>query len=569
MKTNFNIKIGGHAGEGIKVSGLMLSRSLTRLGYSIFAYSEYPSLIRGGHNTYQVHGGIKKVYSQIRKIDILIALNQETIKLHQKELQTNSLIIYDPGEFQLPKGKLKGNYLPIKLIKLAEKVGGKPIMANVVGLGATLSLLGLTAESLKKVVAKEFADKSKAIIKLNQQAAEAGHQEVKEKFNNLVFKLKKPTKKQKRIVLTGNEAVSLGAIAGGLQFFSAYPMTPATSILHYLAQKAREKNIVVKHTEDEISAVNMAIGASFAGVRAMTATSGGGLCLMAEGISLAGVSETPLVIVNSMRPGPGLGMPTWTGQGDLQFVLHIGHDEFPRIVLTPGDAQEAFSLTSWALQATEKFQLPVFVLIDKYISESDFSLLLSKTNYQNKRYSFASKLNSKANQFFKRYKLTDKGISSRSIPGEKGGIHCCNSYEHDQLGLGTEDKNTRSLMVEKRMNKLKAVEKETPQQPLFGAEKAKTGLISWGSNKGPILEALKTLKQVKFLHLNCLWPFPSQKVKQFLQTTNQSLCLEGNANGQLASLIRQQTGIKVKSLLKYNGRPFYPQEIIKTIKENE
>lgn len=565
MKKKINIKIGGYAGEGIKVSGLILARSLTRLGYSTFSYSEYPSLIRGGHNTYQIYASTNEVYSQVKKIDILIALNQETIILHQKELTPTSLILYNPGEFDLPKTKLKGKYIPIRLIDLAQKAGGKPIMANMVSLGAVLTLLGLPITTLKEIIDKEFSRKSKEIVKLNQKVAEMGKNFIEEKFNSLKINVKLPRTKIKRMILTGNEAIALGAITGGLQFYSAYPMTPATSILHYLASKAKQTDILVKHTEDEISAVNMAIGASFAGARSMTATSGGGLCLMAEGISLAGISETPLVIVNAMRPGPALGMPTWTAQGDLKFVLNIGHDEFPRIVLAPGDAQEAFQLTKWAFQAAEKFQLPVFILTDKYLSESDFSIALLESIYTNTRFGILSKVNNPINNRFKRYQLTNNSLSLRSLPGQPGGIYCCNSYEHDETGLGTEEAKIRNLMMEKRMSKLDLVKKELPQQLIFGPQKAKISLISWGSNKGPILEALKSLPQVNFLHLNILWPFPSQQVKEFIRSADKVICLECNSTGQLASLIKEQTGIEVETLLKYDGRPFWPEEIRKQI----
>lgn len=568
MKSTFNIKIGGHAGEGIKVSGLSLARSLTRLGYWLFGYSEYPSLIRGGHNSYQIHAGVDKVFSQVKKVDILIALNQETILLHKDELEADSLILYDPDEFESPKEKAVVNYIPIKLLNITKQAGGKPIMANMVALGATLSLLNLPISTLKEVIEKEFLKKSQEIVDLNIKVAEAGKNYIDKNHSQDKIKVTLPKNKKQKIILTGNEAVGLGAVAGGLMFYSAYPMTPATSILHYLAANAKKADILVKHTEDEISAVNMAIGASFTGTRSMTATSGGGLCLMAEATSLSGISETPLVIVNAMRPGPGLGMPTWTAQGDLQFVLHIGHDEFPRIVLAPGDGEEAFDLTRYALEAAEKFQLPVFILTDKYLSESDYSTYLFNPSYKHQRISYADKLNKEAIQPFKRYKLTNNGISLRPVPGQKGGIHCCNSYEHDEFGFGTENGNTRSLQVEKRANKLNLIKQQIPQQPLYGEKKAKTSLISWGANKGPILQALKNLKDVNFLHLNYLWPFPSDQVSSFIKQSDKVICLECNSTGQLVSLIRQETGLEVDSILKYDGRPFYPEEIIKQLKEN-
>jgi len=561
QKKNINIKIGGHAGEGIKVSGLTLSRCFTRLGYHIFSYSEYPSLVRGGHNTYQIYAGVKKVWSQVRKIDLLIALNQETITLHQDELKDNSIIFYDPGEFELPRGNLIGKYLPIKFIELAKSVGGKPIMANMVSLGAVLGLFGLSIEPLKEMIKDAFEDKGQKIVELNQKGAGAGKEFIDKNYTNDKIKIAEPKEKTERMVLTGNEAVGLGAIAGGMKFYSAYPMTPASSILHYLAGKEKKAGLVVKHTGDEISAINMALGASMAGARAMTATSGGGLCLMAEGVSLSGVSETPLVIVNSQRPGPGLGMPTWTGQGDLQFVLHIGHDEFPRIVLAPGDAKEAFEQTRLALGLAEKFQLPVFVLIDKYISESDFCCKIFKGKLQNKRESIEFEPEGKDNQFYKRYKDSDSGISLRTIPGVRAGLHVCNSYEHGEAGLGTEDANVRIKMMSKRMRKLDTVREEIPELEVYGDKKAKMGVISWGSNKGVILEAIKNMSGVKFLHVNWVWPFAKKQVEEFIKSVDKCYCVECNMQGQFANLIMEQTGLEVEKVLKFDGRPFYPKGI--------
>ncbi|MFC1711585.1 2-oxoacid:acceptor oxidoreductase subunit alpha [Patescibacteria group bacterium] len=563
MKTNFNIKIGGHAGEGIKVSGLILARSLTRLGFSVFGYSEYPSLIRGGHNSYQIKASTEKVYSQTKHVDLLIALNQETITLHQDELASDSLILYDPDEFEPPKENLKGKLIAINLVKITENAGGKPIMANMASLGAILTLLGLPIDSLNEMIKKEFLRKGAEIVSLNQKIAQAGKDYIKDKFKKDILKTALPTKKEKRMILTGNEAVGLGAIAGGLKAYIAYPMTPSTSILHFLAAKASEADILVKHVEDEISAINMSIGASVAGVRVMTGTSGGGLCLMAEGVTLSGISETPLVVVNSMRPGPGLGMPTWTAQGDLQFVLSIGHDEFPRIVLTPGDAGEAFELTKYSLILAEKYQVPVIILIDKYLSESDYSLKPFAEIHKNERYSLVSK----PEKEFKRYKLTDNGVSKRSVPGQLNGNHCCNSYEHDELGFGIEDSSTRNLMMEKRLSKLISMQKDMPIQPFFGNKEATTKIISWGSNKGPIQEALKSLPKAGFLHLNCLSPFPKKQVTEFIKGSKKVFCLECNATAQLASLIKKETGLEVEPLLKYDGRPFYPEEIIKEFKK--
>lgn len=567
MKSSFNLKIGGHAGEGIKISGVMISRSLTRLGYSTFGYNEYPSLIRGGHNAYQIHAGIEERNSQIKSVDLLIALNQETIRLHQEELDPRSVIIYDPGEFKLPQIGLEGRYLAIPLSKIAQGVGGKPIMANVVAIGSCLALLGLPLNTLFEVIERAFAEKSRALIELNKKCAVAGKKVVNKDFKGHILRIKRPKIIRDRIVVTGNEAVALGAISGGLKLYAAYPMTPATSILHYLADKSPDADVLVKHVEDEIGAINLCLGASFAGVRTMTGTSGGGLCLMAEGITLAGISETPIVVVNSMRPGPALGMPTWTAQGDLDFVLGIGHDEYPRIVLAPGDSNEAFWMTKKSLEWAERFQLPVIIITDKYLAESDFSQKPFSSSHQNKRYKFKDVKNAGKDTPFKRYAFTADGVSRRAIPGQAGGIHCCNSYEHDEYGYGTEDPQLRQQMMDKRLKKLESIREIMPPQPIYGPKKAERSLISWGSNKNPILQALPKIKNLNFLHLNFLWPFPLEQVREFCREAKEVYCLECNATGQLGNLIRQKAGIDPERILKYNGRPFWPEEIQRIFNE--
>ncbi len=566
MKKSLNIKIAGAAGEGIKSTGLILSKSFVRTGYQNFDYSEYPSLIRGGHNTYQTHIGLKQVYSQIRKVDLLIALNKEAVDLHQKELTASSLVIYDPGEFKLKsKRDLLGHYLPIPLIELAGKAGGKPVMANTVGLGAVTFLTGIDLSILKGVIREIFAKKSEVLSRQNQQVAQAGFDYAKDNLSTHRFDLSRPEDKKKKILLTGNEAVALGAVAGGMKFFAAYPMTPATSILHFLAAKARKTGLVVKHAEDEISVINMALGASFAGVRSMVATSGGGFALMSEALGMAGIMELPIVIVEAMRAGPSTGMPTWHDQGDLHFVLHASQGEFPRMVLAPGDSQEAFKLSYQAFYFAEKYQLPVIILSDKYLAESPMTMRKPKDKWRNSRFGFTTKATA-----FKRYQLTKNGISPRSIPGQKGGVHLSNSYDHDQLGYATEEIKPRNKMVEKRLRKLATLAREAAKvkQPLFGNLPAKIGIISWGSNKGPILQAIKNLKQVAFLHLNILWPFPKKQVEDFLSQVDIALGLECNATAQLADLIREQTGLEIKhKLLKYDGRPFYPEEIVEKIRK--
>ncbi len=557
-QNSVNVKIGGRAGEGIKVSGLILTKCFTRQNFSAFSYQEYPSLIRGGHNSYQVYASKDRVYSQVEKIDILVAFDDQTSKLHQNELTPTSLVIYDPQVMDKLATKT-GQKLAIPLKKIASE-NGNPLMANSVALGAIMALLCLKNDHLWQILKEVFGPKGESIVKANQKSIADGYDYALKNFKQQQINLALPVKKVKRMVITGNEATALGALAAGLKFYCAYPMTPATSILHFLAANDRKAKLVVKQPEDEITAINQTVAASFAGVRAMTATSGGGFCLMTEGLGMSGVMEVPVVIVNSMRPGPASGMPTWSGQGDLKFIIHAAQDEFPRLVLAPGDAQECFELTKTAFDLAEKYQLPAIILLDKNISESYYSPRVFQSKHQNQRYSLTP-----PKKGFLRYQDTDSGISPRCFLGEKNGHHLSNSYEHSPDGLATESGQERIQMMDKRQRKFESLKKEILPQLVLGNPKAKIGLISWGSNKGVIQEALKNLPQVKFLHLNWLWPFPQKQVDQFIQSCQKVLCLEANSQGQLASLIQEYTGKKVEKFLKYNGRPFYPHEVIEKL----
>lgn len=550
------------------VTGLIFSKTATRSGYHIFDYTEYPSLIRGGHNTYQVTVGKDEVGASPNQVDLLIALNQRASELHAKELTANSGIIFDNKEFAL-KGlilrRAKKLY-PVPLMLLAKKAGGTELMRNTVALGAALALLGGDLAVLKGVIKDIFADKKEEIVKVNLKAASLGFDYAKDSFQPWGKVLTK-RKTEKKLVLTGNEAVSLGAIAGGLKFFAAYPMTPASSILHILAAKAKEYGLVVKHAEDEISVINLAIGAALAGARSMVATSGGGFSLMTEGLGLAGITETGVVIVNAQRPGPATGVPTWTEQGDLRFMLHAAQGEFPRIVLAPGDVTEAFYLTTQALNLAEKYQTPVIILIDKFLSESHQSVLPFEAGKI--KIERGKLITGKKN--YRRYQWSADGVSPRTLPGEEESLSLVNSYEHDQFGYATEEGGMRIKMVEKRAQKLKTALADLPEPQLYGPEEARITLVGWGSTKGPIREAIKSLGQkfkVNHLHLNWLLPLPNEAISQTLNQAPKTLIIENNHDAQLAGWLREQTGVEIKNkLLKYDGRPFYPEEIVKKVKD--
>jgi len=374
-----------------------------------------------------------------------------------------------------------------------------------------------------------------------------------------------------KLLLSGNEATALGALRAGLKFYAAYPMTPASSILHFLAAHEKEYKIITKHTEDEIAAINMVIGASVAGARAMCATSGGGFALMAESLGFGGIIETPFVIAVAMRPGPATGLPTWSGQGDLRFVMHAGQDEFPRIILAPGTVEECFKLAYQAFSLADAFQVPVIILIDKFLGESQTAIQLEKSVFKTKNLNDNLKLKNidtgqaiqNNNKIFKRYQFTKTGISPRALPGTPNKLFIANSDEHDEFGYSEEDANNRIKMTDKRMRKLESIVKILPEPKWYGPDKADLTLITWGSQLGPALETLKTTKQpnqqtINILHFSYLYPLPIQKILNEVKKIKKSQCLKNNYSGVFADYLFEKTGFKVdEKLLKYDGRPFF------------
>ena len=561
----FTLKIGGQAGQGIKSAGLMLAKVATRSGYYTYTYTEYPSLIRGGHNVMQINVSSEEVTAPSKKTDFLIALNQQTINLHSGELIAGSGVLFDSEKsFDIAKVEKGGNLYPVPLSKFANSAGGGELLSNTVALGAATAILDGNLSMLKNLINEEFANKDPKVATMNQQAAEAGFNFAQENFAENFKKTLTPIENNiPKMVVNGNDAVALGAIAAGLQFAAIYPMSPISNILHVLASYQEKYGYVYKQPEDEISAINMAIGASFAGVRSMTATSGGGFCLMTEAYGLSGMTETPIVIVLGMRPGPATGFPTWSEQGDLRFVLHAHQGDFPRIVLAPGDAKEAFDLTMQAFNLADKYQTPVVLLIDKNICEDDQSFpVFNISSYETSR----GKFSSQNLPDYKRFSLEDSGISMRTIPGT-GNFFVANSDEHDEQGLSNEEAANRNSQMKKRMNKLTTCTKEDMKSPqLFGPPDADITIVSWGNNKGSILQAMKQYNNVNFLHITWLNPFPAEAIKNILTKAKHIIDVECNFSGQMAGLIREKTGIEITDkLLKYDGRPIFPEEIAEKI----
>ncbi|MBI3051046.1 2-oxoacid:acceptor oxidoreductase subunit alpha [Candidatus Woesearchaeota archaeon] len=568
MKTQW--KIGGEAGFGIMTAGQIFSKACTRGGLNCFGYTEYPSLIRGGHNTYQTTVSEDPVGGPMRMVDVLVALNKETVTLHSEELSEGAAIIYDPDKVQIrPDEAAKAILVPVTFSKIALETAGQELMSNNVALGASIAVYDYEIDLLLSVIKDQFRGKGAEVVSKNLAAARAGYDYVRQKLPGPYKAKLVKTKKAPNMLMSGNEAVGAGAIAAGCKFYAGYPMTPTSSLLHFMAANERKYRLVVKQAEDEISVINMAIGAGFAGARSMVATSGGGFCLMTEGYGLAGMTETPVVIVMGMRGGPSTGLPTWTEQADLKFLLNAAHGEFPRIVLTPGDMEELFYSTMKAFNLAEKYQTPVIIITDKHMAESHASLgRLDAKAIPIER----GELASENTAGYKRYKITDSGVSPRALPGQPGNIFVANSDEHDETGISTEDSGMRIGMMNKRMRKLQHAAKEIDGALLLGPKRADITLVGWGSTKGAISDAMRLLEaegiKANHLYITAASPFPAEAVGKALKPRKPKLMVELNFSGQMASVIREKTGVEIKNrLLKYDGRPFYPEEICAEVKK--
>ena len=551
MVKDFSILIGGAAGEGSRKAGLVIAKLFSSLGYKIFIYDEYQSLIRGGHNFSQIRASRKKPLSHRKEIDFLLCLDQDTLKKHQKDLDKDGLIVYNSDKVSKPSKKGVG--VPVKTI--IKENGGKSMMENVALVAGFAKAAGFDWEIFEKVLREEF-EKYKT---LNLKVAKASF----EGTQNLV-KVKKLNQKPLPI-LTGNEALSLGAVKAGLDFYIAYPMTPATGILHYLAKHKEDFGVAVAQLENEVGVINAAIGAAYTGARTMVGTSGGGFALMVEGFSLAAQNETPLVVIESQRMSPASGVPTYNGQGDLLFALSAGHGDIVRFVIAPGDADEACFWAGEILNLSWKFQTPSILLMDKEISESTFSF---DKDVLNKIKREKPLLWNKKGKYL-RYKDTKNGISPLAFPGEKNVVLKANSYEHDEFGITVEDEKSVEKMQNKRLRKFKEMEKEVDKLEavkVYGKKTAKEAIIAWGSTKGPAKEAAEALG-IKMIQPVILEPFPEKQLKKALRGVKRLISVETNGLGQLGLVLKSQ-GIKVDDqILKYNSRPFLSKEIEEKMRE--
>ncbi|MFA5406597.1 MAG: 2-oxoacid:acceptor oxidoreductase subunit alpha [Candidatus Nanoarchaeia archaeon] len=554
---DFAWRVGGEAGYGIATAGDFLAKVCMKHGLNVFGSKEYPSLIRGGHNNFTIRFSDDKLTSQSKYCDLLAALNERTIIEESPELKKGGIIIHDIEV----KPNVKGfKLIPVPLRTIASKYGDAKVMMNMVAIGVSCGIIGFDKAVCNDLIKDLFKNKPK-FIEPDTKAFNDGYElGVKHQLMTL-----KKNKVKGDLLINGNDAFCIGALRAGCNFISAYPMTPATSILEFMCAKSKEYGVRAFQVEDEIAAINTALGASFTGARALTCTSGGGFALMNEGFSLAGMIEAPLVIAMSQRPGPATGLPTRTGQGDLLFVLNAGHGEFTRLVLAPGDVNDCYEMALDAFNYADKYQTPVIVLLDKHISDSIVTVKPFSDSYIIDRGKLLTMPKSvEAGHRFKRYEFTKDGVSARPIPGIKGLTYCFAGDEHDQEGFIIESASKAEMIIDKRVRKHELIARELKNGvKVFG--EGNTTLVGWGSTKGAIIAAQSLLEKegvkTQFIQVRVLSPFPHDRLKELIK--GQVIVIEDNHDGQLASLLR---GVEFKKINKYNGRPLNPEEIVSEVK---
>jgi 2-oxoglutarate ferredoxin oxidoreductase subunit alpha len=570
MKNELTIKITGEAGQGMQTIGAALCQMFKNAGFHIFANQDYMSRIRGGNNFFQLRISDKPLYTLRQKSDITIALDKASVALHKSSMTDGGVLVLDRKKFTITE---EGNaFFDIPFYDIAIRTGGSEIFINSVACGIIAGMIDVELRSVEHVMEATFAGKSEEIIRKNKEAARAGYDFVRNNFKQDTFRIKAGAIKDKgTLVMNGNDAIALGAIRAGCKFYSAYPMSPSTTIMNVIAQYAQKFHIIVEQAEDEIAAANMVIGASFAGVRSMTATSGGGFALMTEGLSLAAMTETPIVVVVAQRPAPATGFPTRTAQADLEFVLHAGHGEFARVVYAPGTIEEAFYVTIKAFNIAEKYQIPVFIMTDQHLADSYRNIEtfdLDKGKVQ--RY-IISKDDSKNIKNYKRYQFTESGISPRAIPSWIEDVIYADSDEHTEEGHITEDADIGRKMVEKRFyKKLLGISQEIERPAAYKLGGADVVLLGFGSTYGVMKEVCDVAddRKIGFIHLSQVWPFPASEMIALLKDAKKVLTVENNAGGQLARLLRRETGLQADgSVLKFDGRPFDLDYLIDCVKK--
>ena len=557
----YNVLIGGAAGEGIDTVASVFERALKSSGYHVFTVRDFMSRVRGGHNFTQVRFGAERVATHIDALDGIIALDQATIDLHIGRLGERGFVLCDASAKTEDPRAIK-----LDAVKIATDLGN-PKAASSVSIGAALKMLGEEASFAAQVMLETMKP---SIVEVNLEALKAGYGLAEARFTRLGTK----TGFAGEMLVSGNECLALGALAGGLRFYSGYPMSPSTSIMAFLEARALEAQVVVEQAEDEIAAVNMVLGASYAGVRSLVATSGGGFCLMVEALGFSGIAEIPVVLADIQRPGPATGFPTRTEQADLKFVISAAQGEFPRMVIALRNHEDAFYQTARALDIADRYQIPVILLGDQYLADATTCVPIFDFDRLPKLSEGEAVLEEEDGSGYLRYKLTESGVSPRLIPGRSDEIVCIDSDEHDERGHITESASVRIAMVDKRAAKLKGLSAELQEPVFLGSEGCKTLLVGFGSTWGAIAESVETLNKKEpggygALVFGDVWPLPTRELTGRARQAERIVNVEQNSTGQLASLVRERTGIVCgESILKYDGRQIRGEEIVARLQGN-
>lgn len=578
MVNQLSWKVGGQQGEGIDSTGEIFSIVLNRLGYHLYGYRHFSSRIKGGHTNNKIRVSTEPKRSISDDLDVLVAFDQETIDVNSHELREGGIIIAD-AKFK-PKEPENANVnirlFSVPFTEIAEELGTS-LMKNMVAVGASSALLGLPLESYNEVIYEMFSRKGQKIVDKNTEAVRKGAEFVETeaggKIEDLILE---PGDGKNRMYMIGNDAIALGALAAGCRFMPAYPITPASDIMEYLIKKIPDFGGTVIQTEDEIAAVNMAIGSSYAGVRSLTASAGPGLSLMMEAIGLSGITETPVVIVDTQRGGPSTGLPTKQEQSDINAMINGTHGEIPKVVLAPSTVEEAFYDAIDAFNIADEYQCPVILLSDLQLSlgkQTLDPLDYDQINIRRGKYLAKEELPETDDGYFKRYEVHEDGISPRVIPGQKNGIHNVTGVEHDEKGRPSENPVNRKKMMDKRLKKLESLKLDKPVDKNTPHEEPDVLLVGLGSTHGTIEEAIGRLEKdgykVNHAHVRLLLPFPTEEMQSLIEKAKKVVVVENNATGQLTELLKLHTDgrHKIENVLKYDGNPFLPSEIFSECKE--
>ncbi|WP_042348815.1 2-oxoacid:acceptor oxidoreductase subunit alpha [Bacillus massiliigorillae] len=574
MINQLSWKVGGQQGEGIESTGEIFSIALNRLGYYLYGYRHFSSRIKGGHTNNKIRVSTTQTRSVSDDLDILVAFDQETIDVNYKELHEKGIIIADTKCKPQSPEDTKAALYSIPFTEIATELGTS-LMKNMVAVGSSCAILGIDISVFEEVVDEIFGRKGEQVVQKNLNAIKAGYDYMIEKLDNQVgtLQLEKGDGK-KRLFMIGNDAIALGALTAGCRFMAAYPITPASEIMEYLIKKLPAVGGTVIQTEDEIAAATMAIGANYGGVRTITASAGPGLSLKMEALGLAGITETPLVVVDTQRGGPSTGLPTKQEQSDLMAMIYGNHGEIPKIVIAPSTVEEAFYDTAEAFNLAEEYQLPVIILSDLQLSlgkQTAQPLDLNKVEIR--RGKLVQTELPEVDGYFKRYEVTEDGVSPRVIPGMKHGIHHVTGVEHDETGKPSEAAPNRVAQMDKRMRKIKNLKFQTPVYTNAKHEESDLLIVGFNSTRGVIEEGMTRLEQeglkVNHAHIRLIHPFPVKEMQELVSGAKKVVVVENNATGQLANIMKMNLGHvdKIKSILKYDGNPFLPHEIHSKCKE--